>query len=83
MHQFYANILALVNINLFLYINNQFALGDLAPFNGNWIKVKIPFEINNFKLVVRCFYERKPEIWTVLSQMGGLEFMHSFYAWSM
>jgi hypothetical protein len=26
MHQFYANILAFVNINLFLYINDQFAL---------------------------------------------------------
>ena len=27
-HQFYANLLAFVNINPFLYINNQFALDD-------------------------------------------------------
>ena len=29
LHQFYANILALVNINLFLYINDQFALVNI------------------------------------------------------
>ena len=31
-HQFYANILVFVNINPFLYINDQFALVDIDPF---------------------------------------------------
>ena len=30
MHQFYLNILAFVNINLFLYINYQFALQNAS-----------------------------------------------------
>ena len=32
-HQFYANILALVNINLFLHINAQFALQNVDIFS--------------------------------------------------
>jgi hypothetical protein len=33
-HQFYANIFVFVNINRFLYINDQFALVNIVPHSS-------------------------------------------------
>ena len=63
MHQFYANILVFVNINQFLYINDQFALDDILQQN----------ELINFFVIdividkVKMYYNNYPTLSPLLS----------------
>ena len=61
-HQFYANILVFVNINPFLYINDQFALFvSVYTSNINPININLNFLDGWPVYEVKCLYSRGQE----------------------